>query len=76
MIDAQPRICPGEWDAQTSPGFWNTNWSPNLGKTTRPCNNQLQKKIVDFAVSADHRIKLKENKRRISTCTLLENWKI
>ena len=32
-------------------------------------------KIVDFAVPADHRIKLKECERRISTSTLLENWK-
>ena len=28
-------------------------------------------KIVDFAVPADHRIKLKERERRISTSTLL-----
>ena len=27
---AQPRISPGEWDAQTSLGFWDTNRSPNL----------------------------------------------
>ena len=45
----------------------NTNGSPNLGRKTRPYNNQRQKKkkmkickIVDFAVPADHRIKLKE----------------
>ena len=30
-------------------------------------------KIVDFADPADHRINLKEMKRRISTSTLLEN---
>ena len=51
----------------------------NEYKTT-PNNNQQQKKkiickIVDFAVAADHRIKLKERKKRISTSTLLENWK-
>ena len=37
--------------------------SPNLGQKTRPNDNQQQKnkcKIVDFAVPADRRIKLKE----------------
>ncbi len=56
-------------------GLWYTNGSPNLGQNARPNNNnnnhhhhhqqqqQQQKticKIVDFAVPADHRIKLKE----------------
>ena len=44
-------------------GPWKTHWSPNLGQKTRPYNNQQKKKgickIVDFAVSVDHRIKLK-----------------
>ena len=35
MIYAQPRICPGKWDAQTSLGFWNTNGSPNFCQITR-----------------------------------------
>ena len=45
---------------------------------TRPYDNQQKKrtcKIVDFAVPADHWIKLKEVKRKISTWTLLGNWK-
>ena len=44
---------------------------PNLGQKTRPYNNQKKKKkkkkisnIVDFAVPADHRIKLKECEKR------------
>ena len=46
-------------------GLWHTQRSLNLGQKTRPNNNQQKKKkrickIVDFAVSADHRIKLKE----------------
>ena len=48
-------------------GLWYTNGSPNLGQKTRPYNNQQKKKIckiVDFAVSADHRIKLKECEKR------------
>ena len=48
-----------------------TNGSPNLGQKTRSCNNQQKKKkkktckIVDSAVPADHRITLKECKKRI-----------
>ena len=48
-------------------GLWYTNGSPNLGQNTRPYNNQQKKKIcksVDFAVPADHRIKLKECEKR------------
>ena len=44
-------------------GLWYTNGSPNLGQKSRPYNNQQKKKIckiVDFAVPAGHRIKLKE----------------
>ena len=46
-------------------GLWHTYRSPNLVQKTRPNNNQQQKKkrtckIVDFAVPADHKIKLKE----------------
>ena len=45
---------------------------PNLGQKTRPYNNQKKKKkkkkrickIVDFAVPADNRIKLKECKKK------------
>ena len=66
MIYAQPRICPGEWDAQTPLGFWDTNRSPNLSQTARYYNNQQKKKtckIVDFTVPADHRMKLKEGEK-------------
>ena len=53
-------------------GLWHKNGSPNLGQRTRPYNNQQKKKkkrkkiykIVDFAVPADHRIKLKECRKR------------
>ena len=44
-------------------GLWHTHGSPNLGQKTRPYNYQQKKrtcKIVDFAVPADQRIKLKE----------------
>ena len=48
-------------------GLWHTNRSPNLGQKTRPYNNQQKKrtcKIVEFAVPADHRIKLKESEKK------------
>ena len=47
--------------------LWRTNGSPNLCQETRPYNNQQKKrtcKIVDFAVPADHRIKLKECEKK------------
>ena len=57
-----------KWLTRTPMGFWYTNGSPNLGQKTRPYYNQQKKKrickIVDFAVPADHRIKLKECKKR------------
>ena len=64
-----------ENDTQTPMGLWQ-----NLGQKNRPYNDQQQKKkriskIVNFAVPADPRIKLKDVKRRISTSTLLGNLK-
>ena len=56
-VYAQPRIRPGEWDAQNSLGFWDTNGSPNTDQTTRPSNNQQKKKTsqsLDFSVPADY----------------------
>ena len=50
-------------------GLWHAHGSPNLGQKTRPNNNQQKKKkrnckIVDVAVTADHRIKLKECEKK------------
>ena len=57
--------------------FRRANGSPNHCQTTRPYNNQQQKnrtcKSIDCDVPADHRVKLKEYERRISTSTLLGN---
>ncbi len=47
--------------------LWHTHRSPNLGQKSRPNNNQQKKrtcKIVDFAVPAEHRIKLKEREKK------------
>ena len=55
---------------------FDTNGSPNLGQKTRLNNQQKKKKIiVNFAVPAYHRIKLKGCKKKDSTSTLLGNWK-
>ena len=42
MVYAQPGIRPRKWDAQSSLGFWDTDGSSNLGRTTRPCESQQQ----------------------------------
>ena len=58
-------------------GLWHSHRSPNLAQKTWPYNDQKTKnknkkqknkkkicKIVDLAVPADHRIKLKEGKKK------------
>ena len=65
MVYAQPSTCPRKWHTQTPMGLWYTNGSPNIGQKTRPYNNQQKIcKIIDFAVLADNRIKLKECEKR------------
>ena len=67
MVYAQPSTCPRKWHTQTPMVLWHTNGSPNLGQKTRPYNNHQKRKtckIVDFAVPADHRIKLEECEKR------------
>ena len=52
---------------KNSLGFWDTNRSSNLGQMTRPSDGQQKKRtcwIMDFAVLADHWVKLKEGKKR------------
>ena len=58
MVYAQPRTCPRKWYTQTPVGLWYINEPPNQQQKKRIC------KIVDFAVPADHRIKLKECEKR------------
>ena len=59
MVYAQPSICPIEWHTWTPIGLWHTNGSPNIGlKKKRTC------KMFDFAVPADHRIKLKDSEKK------------
>ena len=46
--------------------FWETNRSFNIGQTTRHNNQQWKEscRIVDFTVSAHHRVKLKEREKK------------
>ena len=47
--------------------FFYTNGSTNLRQLTRFYNSQQKKRTsrtVDFSVSADHRVKLKENEKK------------
>ena len=74
---AQSRIHPGERDAQSSQGFLFTNRSLSLGQIIKPCDTQQRQKrkkkrketkkrtgwIVDFAIPAGHRVKLKESEK-------------
>ena len=81
MVYAQPSTCPRKWHAQTPVRLWYTNGSPYLGPKSRPYNNQQKKKkkkickIVDFAIPADHRIKLKECEKRDKYLDLAREWK-
>ena len=84
MLNAEHNICSGKWDAQTSLGFWGTKGSSNLGHATRPYNNnhlqQENYRIMDFAVPASHRIKLKESEKKNTyidlMCELKKPWKM
>ena len=56
-----------ENETQTSRGFWDTICSPNIDQTTSPINSKKKKKyrIMNFAVPADHRVKLIENEKTV-----------
>ena len=73
MASTQPSTFPRKCHTSTPLRLWHTHGSPNLGHKTRPYNNQQKKKkkkkerickIIDFAVPADHRIKLKECEKK------------
>ena len=64
MVYAQPSTNPRKWHSYTSMGLWHTHGSPNLGQKTKPTKKKRICKIVDFSVSADHKIKLKECEKK------------
>ena len=69
VVYAQPRIHCGEWDAQSSLGFWDIDGSPDLRQMTITSDSKKERTswIVDFAISVDRRVKLKESEKRDST---------
>ena len=60
--------------------LWHTHRSPNLGQKTRPYDNQQKKKrickLIDVAVLADHRIKLKEWEQKDKYLDLIRELKM
>ena len=67
MVYAPPRFHPAKWETQTSLGFLETNESPNLCQMTRISDSQQKKTncwTMDFTNLADHRVKLRERKKR------------
>ena len=65
MVYAEPTISHAEGHINSS----GILASPNLSQKTRLYNNPIKTKkknckIVDFAVPADHRMKLKENEKK------------
>ena len=86
MIYVRTRIRPEEWDAQNSRWCWDTNRSPNTGQKSKPNNNKQTKKkkkkrntricrIVDFAVPADYRVKVKDSENRDKYINLAKELK-
>ena len=77
MVYAQTRICPREWDAQNSQGFWDTNESPNLNQKTKPSDReQKTENLLNCGLCHPGRQqseKSKKMKREISTLTFPEN---
>ena len=59
------------WDFDIETDHLISARQPDLIFTTRTTKRNCR--IVNFAVLADHRVKLKERERRISTWSLLEN---
>ena len=69
MVYVKPRIRPEEWDAPNSLGFWDTYLiSARLSELVIVKKKKKKKKrtswIADFAVPADHRVKMKENETK------------
>ena len=65
-------------------GFLDINRSPNRNQKTRPSVNSQEKKnkqktktdhLVDFAIPVDHRVKMKESKKRDKYLDLAKDLK-
>ena len=76
------RIFLRELEMQTPMGFWDTNGSPNISQTTDIVIIDKKKKkkkwtyrIVDFAIPAEHRVKLKESGKKDKHMNLVRKLK-
>ena len=65
IVFEQNNISPGKWDTETHLGFWHPNGSLKLARQQDLIiikkKKKRTRKIVNFAVPADLRVKLKEN---------------
>ena len=67
IIYAQRGIRPRKCESLSSLDFWDTNGSLNHGQTTRPIDSNQKKstcQIVDFAVLADRKLKLRKSEKK------------
>ena len=67
MVYAQPGTRYGEKDAHNFLGLLYGNGSLNLGQMTTTSDNQQKQRtcrIVDFAIPAGNRVKLKESEKK------------
>ena len=68
MVYAQHGIRPGEWDAQITLGFWDTNL--NLCGSQKKKKKRKRKKekrncrIMNITIPADHGVKIKASERK------------
>ena len=62
VICIKKRIHPRKWDTQIFLGFWDPNKSPNPSQKTRLCQEEKCHQ-VDFTISADHRVKMKQREK-------------
>ena len=66
MEYVQTKIYLRKWNAWNSLGFWDTNGSPNTSQKTKPSVNLHKRErtcLVDFAIPADHKSKIKESEK-------------
>ena len=74
--NAQPRIHPGEWDAQCSLGFLDTNRAPNFNQTTRPsdCQKKKKKKKKWKKKEEEKKMKKRKEKREPAELWIVPYW--
>ena len=74
MVYAQLSTCPRKWHTETPMGLRHTNGSPISARRRDQHKKERICKIVDSAVPADDRIKLKECDKRDKYHDLAIYW--